>query len=209
MVRAARHDAAFAERGALRSDPMPLAQSLSEVPILGRVYTTVISGYSLPVYLAWLAVRLTAFVLARTRFGLRLWGGRREPRSRPRRRAVGRSPAFCGNRGERGIVRPRGCLPVDGPRQRFSARHECRPRLPGSRRADLRQMAPVAGARRLPVVRCWRRGAGAPAGCDPARHRYGAGAANPGAALSDHSGDTGWFRRHGAPTAGAGRPYLP
>ena len=52
---------------------MPLAQSLSEVPILGRVYTTVISGYSLPVYLAWLAVPLTAFVLARTRFGLRLW----------------------------------------------------------------------------------------------------------------------------------------
>src|SRR6516225_9447774 len=73
MVRAARHDAPLAERGALRSDRMPLAQSLSEVPILGRVYTTVISGYSLPVYLAWLAVPLTAFVLARTRFGLRLW----------------------------------------------------------------------------------------------------------------------------------------
>ena len=79
MARAARHDAALAERGALRSDRMPLAQLLSEVPILGRIYTTVISGYSLPVYLAWLAVPLTAFVLARTRFGLRLW-------------AVGQSP---------------------------------------------------------------------------------------------------------------------
>ena len=58
---------------------LPLAQPLSEIPILGRVYTTVISGHSLPVYLAWLAVPLTAFVLASTRFGLRL-------------RAVGESP---------------------------------------------------------------------------------------------------------------------
>ena len=58
---------------------MPLAQSLSEVPILGRVYTTVISGYSLPVYLAWLAVPLTAVVLARTRFGLRLWAVSESP----------------------------------------------------------------------------------------------------------------------------------
>jgi len=58
---------------------LPLAQSLSEVPIVGRVYTAIISGHSLPVYLAWLAVPLTAFVLARTRFGLRL-------------RAVGESP---------------------------------------------------------------------------------------------------------------------
>jgi general nucleoside transport system permease protein len=31
---------------------LPLAQPLSEIPILGRVYTTVISGHSLPVYLA-------------------------------------------------------------------------------------------------------------------------------------------------------------
>jgi len=51
---------------------LPLAQSLSEVPIVGRVYTAIISGHSLPVYLAWLAVPLTAYVLARTRFGLRL-----------------------------------------------------------------------------------------------------------------------------------------
>jgi general nucleoside transport system permease protein len=58
---------------------LPLAQRLGEVPIFGRVYTTLISGHSLPVYLAWLAVPLTALVLARTRFGLRL-------------RAVGESP---------------------------------------------------------------------------------------------------------------------
>jgi simple sugar transport system permease protein len=58
---------------------LPLAETLSEAPIVGRVYTAIISGHSLPVYLAWLAVPLTAFVLARTRFGLRL-------------RAVGESP---------------------------------------------------------------------------------------------------------------------
>jgi len=58
---------------------LPFARALSEVPIAGRIYTTIISGHSLPVYLAWLAVPLTAFVLARTRFGLRL-------------RAVGESP---------------------------------------------------------------------------------------------------------------------
>jgi len=58
---------------------LPLAQSLGEVPIVGWVYTTIISGHSLPVYLAWLAVPLTAFVLSYTGFGLRL-------------RAVGESP---------------------------------------------------------------------------------------------------------------------
>jgi len=58
---------------------LPLAKSLGEVPIFGRVYATIISGHSLPVYLAWLAVPLTGFVLVRTRFGLRL-------------RAVGESP---------------------------------------------------------------------------------------------------------------------
>ena len=58
---------------------LPLADQLSGVPILGPIYDAIVSGHSLPVYLAWLAVPATAFVLARTRFGLRL-------------RAVGESP---------------------------------------------------------------------------------------------------------------------
>jgi general nucleoside transport system permease protein len=58
---------------------LPFAQALSDVPIFGRIYGTIVSGHSLPVYLAWLAVPLTAFLLAQTRFGLRL-------------RAVGESP---------------------------------------------------------------------------------------------------------------------
>ncbi len=58
---------------------LPFADALAGAPVLGRLYTTVLGGHSLPVYLAWLAVPATAFVLARTRFGLGL-------------RAVGESP---------------------------------------------------------------------------------------------------------------------
>jgi general nucleoside transport system permease protein len=78
----------FAQGGATPSLPsgarfgpvvLPLTPLLSPVPILGRVWAMIISGQSLPVYLAWLAVPATGLVLARTRFGLRL-------------RAVGESP---------------------------------------------------------------------------------------------------------------------
>jgi ABC-type uncharacterized transport system permease subunit len=59
----------------------PLARLAREqVPVLGLVYDEVVSGHAAPVYLALLAVPLTAFVLKRTRFGLRL-------------RAVGENPA--------------------------------------------------------------------------------------------------------------------
>ena len=60
---------------------LPFAQSLGEIPLVGRVYATIISGHTLPVYLAWLAVPLTAFVLARTRFGLRLRAAGESPES--------------------------------------------------------------------------------------------------------------------------------
>jgi general nucleoside transport system permease protein len=61
-------------------------QMLSELPVIGPLYAALVSGNSLPVYLAWLAVPVTAFVLARTRFGLRL-------------RAVGESPEAIGAAG--------------------------------------------------------------------------------------------------------------
>lgn len=50
------------------------------VPVIGLLYDEVISGHAAPVYLAILALVATAFVLKRTRFGLRL-------------RAVGENPA--------------------------------------------------------------------------------------------------------------------
>ena len=59
---------------------LPFAETFSAVPILGPIYSEVISGHVLFVYVALLCVPLTWWVLFRTRFGLRL-------------RAVGENPA--------------------------------------------------------------------------------------------------------------------
>ena len=58
---------------------LPFAAELSGIPIVGPIYAELISGHYLLVYIAFLAVPLTAFILYRTRFGLRL-------------RAVGENP---------------------------------------------------------------------------------------------------------------------
>ena len=59
---------------------LPGAEAVGNVPVLGPVYSELISGHNLLVYLAFLAVPFTAWVVYRTRFGLRL-------------RAVGENPA--------------------------------------------------------------------------------------------------------------------
>ncbi len=59
---------------------LPLAGTLSGVPVLGPIYADLISGHTLLVYVAVAMVPLTAWVVYRTRFGLRL-------------RAVGENPA--------------------------------------------------------------------------------------------------------------------
>ena len=59
---------------------LPFAEALKDVPYLGPVYSDLISGHSALVYIAFLTVPLTWYVLFRTRFGLRL-------------RAVGENPA--------------------------------------------------------------------------------------------------------------------
>jgi simple sugar transport system permease protein len=58
---------------------LPFANALSDVPILGPIYAQLISGHSILVYVAFLCVPLTWWILFRTRFGLRL-------------RAVGEAP---------------------------------------------------------------------------------------------------------------------
>ncbi len=58
---------------------LPFADQLKDVPIIGQIYWELISGHNIITYFAFLAVPVTAWVLFRTRFGLRL-------------RAVGENP---------------------------------------------------------------------------------------------------------------------
>lgn len=51
---------------------LPFANAVENVPILGPIYSDLISGHTILVYVALLAVPVTWFVLYRTRFGLRL-----------------------------------------------------------------------------------------------------------------------------------------
>ncbi|WP_171233095.1 ABC transporter permease [Ruegeria sp. HKCCA4812] len=68
--------------GGGRFEPInfPFAESLSGVPIVGPIYSELLSGHSILVYVAFLMVPTTWWILYRTRFGLRL-------------RAVGENPA--------------------------------------------------------------------------------------------------------------------
>jgi len=59
---------------------LPFAQSIASVPFIGPIYSELLSGHSILVYIAFLCVPATWWVLYRTRFGLRL-------------RAVGENPA--------------------------------------------------------------------------------------------------------------------
>jgi simple sugar transport system permease protein len=59
---------------------LPFAESVKDVPIFGPIYSELLSGHSILVYFAFLAVPATWWILYRTRFGLRL-------------RAVGENPA--------------------------------------------------------------------------------------------------------------------
>lgn len=68
--------------GGARFSPitLPFAEEMRGVPVIGPLYYEVISGHPILVYVAFLTVPLTWWVLYRTRFGLRL-------------RAVGENPA--------------------------------------------------------------------------------------------------------------------
>jgi simple sugar transport system permease protein len=58
---------------------LPLAEVVRSIPVIGPFYYDVISGHNVLVYVSWLAVFGTWWVVYRTRFGLRL-------------RAVGENP---------------------------------------------------------------------------------------------------------------------
>lgn len=59
---------------------LPFAEALRDIPVIGPIYYELISGHSILVYVGFLTVPLTWWILFRTRFGLRL-------------RAVGENPA--------------------------------------------------------------------------------------------------------------------
>lgn len=59
---------------------LPGADAVKDVPIIGPVYSGILSGHNILVYVAFAAVPLTWWIIYRTRFGLRL-------------RAVGENPA--------------------------------------------------------------------------------------------------------------------
>ncbi len=70
----------LSDGGRFETITLPLADSLADVPVTGAIYSELISGHSLFVYLAVFMVPVTWWILYRTRFGLRL-------------RAVGENPA--------------------------------------------------------------------------------------------------------------------
>lgn len=51
---------------------LPFARALESVPVVGQLYSEIISGHNLIVYIAAAAVPFSAWLVFRTRFGLRL-----------------------------------------------------------------------------------------------------------------------------------------
>jgi simple sugar transport system permease protein len=70
---------ALMESGRFATKELPFADALRDVPILGPLYSDLLSGHSLLTYLAFAMVPISWWILYRTRFGLRL-------------RAVGENP---------------------------------------------------------------------------------------------------------------------
>ena len=89
--------------GAARFAPieLPGAGALRSIPLLGVIYGEVVSGHNLLVYVAALAVPLVAWLVYRTRFGLRL-------------RAVGESPGAVDTAGISVSATRYGALVVSG-----------------------------------------------------------------------------------------------
>jgi len=68
------------EGGRFGNIELPFADEVRDIPVLGGIYSELLSGHNILVYVAFLAVPVTWWILFRTRFGLRL-------------RAVGENPA--------------------------------------------------------------------------------------------------------------------
>ena len=58
--------------GRFMSIDFPFSESISKFPFLGPIYSDLIGGHNLLVYLAFLSVPVTYYIIYKTRFGLRL-----------------------------------------------------------------------------------------------------------------------------------------
>ena len=182
----------------------PFEQEIGRIPIVGSIYDRLISGSDVITYVAFLMVPLTYWALYSTRFGLRL-------------RAVGENPAavdtagisvralrysavvICGV-----LVGLAGVYLALGADRLFPAAHVGGARLHRARRARLRQMAALAGARDLSAVRLSRRGRDPPAGRRTPRHRPGSGAGDRGLALCSDGRAACRIHRQGDPAESFG-----
>lgn len=67
--------------GRFQNLTLPFANELASVPVVGPIYSELISGHNILVYVAFLTVPVTWWVLYRTRFGLRLRAVGENPRA--------------------------------------------------------------------------------------------------------------------------------
>ena len=125
--------------------------------------------------LAFLCVPITAYALARTRFGLRLARGRRESACRRHGGNFGFLAALSRRDHLRAAVRLRRRLSVDRAIGRLHQGHDGRQGLHCAGRSDLCQLARLSGDGRVPALRLSRRDGDPPAGRRTAGHRRGAG----------------------------------
>ncbi len=109
------------ERALHADQPARRRRAAATCPIIGPLYADLISGHNLLVYVAFLAVPLTGWVLYRTRFGLRL-------------RAVGENPAAVDTAG------------ISVTWLRYRAVHDRRRLLRHRRRLSRRSRRPPASA---------------------------------------------------------------
>src|SRR6056297_1729978 len=168
---------------------LPFAEALSGVPIFGQIYADLISGHTILVYVGFLCVPLTWWVLFRTRFGLRLRAALR--RGRHLRHSLRTRRRLSRHRSAGG----------------FRQGHVVGPGLHRARRPHLRQVAAVVCALRHDALRL-PAGALAEAGCrsdDPAVPRSGPVPRR--AALCPDGHHPGRFRGQGDP-AESGRSAL-
>jgi ABC-type uncharacterized transport system permease subunit len=101
----------------------PAAEALHDVPFVGPIYFDLISGHNLLVYLGFLAIPITWFVVFRTRFGSAFARGRRKSCRRRYCRYLGHLDALSSRDHLRLLVRTCGRLSLHGAISELRAEH--------------------------------------------------------------------------------------